>query len=517
MSPRFRLSLVLPALALAGPAWSYAPAAPAALPVVRQVWKPVRDGGEQVTAIEVRASLESFPDSTGLALVFGVPITYAGVPGIADRVEDLVVTDPSGAVPLRNVDDPTDPSGYPFFRHFILGRPVAYPVRLTYRSLAPTTPPRGPPFGLYSAWGGVSGAGSGFLVLPELGDSVRNLVHWDLSDLAAGSTAATSFGEGDFELLAPPGQLAQSWVMAGPMGRYPASGESGFTAFWLGSPSYDPDQEMAWAARMYRYLGDFYDYLRPLPSYRVFLRVGQPGDRFNRSGTALDSSFMAGAEMRPDGAGPEGEANRETLTHEMGHLFVGGIDEPAGVSSWFSEGLNTYYTRLLPMRGGFVSVDRYVRDVNGAFRTYYLSRSRNLSADSIARIGFGDEEVRHIPYFRGSLYFANLDSQIRAWSKGSRSLDVVLREQFVRRARGEPFDHAAWIRLVTREAGPTAAEEFEAVILRGDRTLVPAPDAFGPCLARQRAVLIAADGRRMAGYEWIRRAGWSDAACRRPH
>lgn len=51
-----------------------------------------------------------------------------------------------------------------------------------------------------------------------------------------------------------------------------------------------------------------------------------------------------------------------------------------------------------------------------------------------------------------------------------------------------------------REAGPGAGEDFDGVILRGDKTVVPAPDAFGPGLTR-REIRNAAGA--VTGYEWV--------------
>jgi len=379
------------------------------------VWRPVRDRTPEVAAIEVTQTLHGVRDSSAFSL--RAPVTYAGVRGIADRVQRLTVSDGAGPVPLSSpVDDPADPGGFPYYRRWRAERPVRGAVVVTYRSLVQPPPGGGPPFGIRAAAGGVSGAGSGFLVVPERQDTVLARVHWDLSDLAAGSTAVTTFGEGDFELRAPPEELMQGWIMAGPLGRYPEQGpRRGFSAAWLGTPSFDVRQEMAWAADMYDFLAKSYRYLDPAPPYRVFIRVLPSG---GRGATALQHSFMLST--GPGAPGGAARAPRETMTHEMGHMWVGGIEGPIGVTSWFSEGLNTYYTRLLPMRGGFDSVSVYGQSINAAFRNYYTSRARNLSADSIVKIGFNDDEVRHIPYVRGSMYFADLDSKLRAAS-GHRS------------------------------------------------------------------------------------------------
>lgn len=471
-------------------------------------WRPVRDGTPEVAAIEVVETLASPTNRSAFSL--RAPVTYAGVRGIADRVERLTVRDSGGDVALSIEDEPPHPGGFPNFRHWRAERAVRGPVTITYRSLVQQPPAPGPPFGIRAAAGGVSGAGSGFLVLPEDQGSVRSRVHWDLRDLAPGSIAATTFADGDFDLTGEPDELMQTWIMAGPLGAFRGTGgASGFRAVWLGTPTFDAPSEMEWAARMYAYLGKAYAYLNPPPPYRVFIRVLPNA----RGATSLANSFMlvtapAGATTAP------ASSPRETMTHEMGHMWVGEIQGPLGVTSWFSEGLNTYNTRLLPMRGGFDSVAAYGRRVNADFRDYYTNVARNLSADSIVKIGFNDENVRHIPYSRGSFYFAELDSKIRAASRGRRNLDSLMAGIFRTRARGVRFDHEAWIAAVTREIGPAARNDFEGVILRGE-TIVPASDAFGPCFVRRVTQLTpATGGTPVSGYEWVRVNSIPDARCR---
>ena len=496
------------ALALAAPAGVFGQAPDTPAGTLTLTLRPVRDGGPDVTAIEVRSELDPGPGAGDL-LHLSAPVDYPGVAGVADRVRDLDVRDARGPVPFRVEDDPPAPGGFPFFRHWRAERPVEYPVTISYRSpVQPPGGPNGPPFGIRPTAGGVSGAGASFLVLPRGEYDVRASVRWDLGDLAPGSVGITTFGDGDFELTGSAADFMQGWYLAGPANRYPEQGDrDGFSAAWLGDAPFDAEREMAWAAGLYRYLAGAFGYLDP-PRYRVFMRILDAPPY--GGGTALASSFMLS--RGPAGTGDDDGSPRVTFAHEMIHMWVGGIEAPQGVSSWFSEGLTTHYTRLLPMRGGFDPVDEYGRSVNEAFRSYFTSASRNLSADSIARLGFGDEEIRHIPYLRGSFYFADLDAKIRAASGGARDLDAVLGDLSERREHGERFDHDAWTRTVVREIGPEARDRFEAVILRGE-TIVPASDAFGPCFERRPARLAAA-GRDVEGFEWVRVPGIPDEVCR---
>jgi predicted metalloprotease with PDZ domain len=150
--------------------------------------------------------------------------------------------------------------------------------------------------------------------------------------------------------------------------------------------------------------------------------------------------------------------------------------------------------------------------VNETARNYYTSPARNLSADSIGRLGFSNEAARRVPYLRGALYFADLDSQIRASTGGRRTLDDLLIPLFQRIRNGESVDQNGWVALVVGELGASAREQFEAVILRGETT-VPSSDAFGPCFERRPAVLRSDGGDQVDGFEWFRVASVPDERC----
>src|SRR5512146_3287871 len=198
--------------------------------------RPVRDGSPEVAALAVAETLSAASDPSAFSL--RAPITYAGVRGIAERIQQLVVRDSTGDVPLEASDEPADPGGFPNFRHWRATRPIHGAITISYRALVQPPPGRGPPFGIRAYAGGVSGAGSGFLVLPEHHDNVRSRVHWDLTDLAAGATAMATYGDGDFGRVGDPDELMQTWIMAGPLGRFRGTGSArGFGAAWLGRPA----------------------------------------------------------------------------------------------------------------------------------------------------------------------------------------------------------------------------------------------------------------------------------------
>ncbi|MGZ6015856.1 MAG: M61 family metallopeptidase [Phenylobacterium sp.] len=501
---RHRLAIVAAAFA-ASLAVGVDPGQGQEAPAFDAVFKPVREGGPEVTAIAVTETIHGL--LPGKPLTLSAPVIYAGVPGIADRVKDLGVRDDKGAVPLTLSEDAKVPGGFPYYRHWTAGRPTVGPVSVTFRSLvqSPETA-RGPPFGIRAVAGGVSGAGSGFLVFPEMGTADLR-VRWDVSDLAAGSTGIGSWGEGETRWRDTPRSLTQAWIIAGPVSRFPASGsKNGFSAAWLGQAPFDAPAEMDWAARLYAYFGKSYRYLDPPPPYRVFMRFLPSG---TGGGTALPRSFMLSALAGPPK--PGATAPHGTLAHEMTHQWVGGIAEPDGINSWFSEGLTTYFSALIPKRGGFATLDDWSHEVARIAQSYYAYPARNWSAAKIAEAGFGDENIRHIPYSRSALYFADIDAGIRARSGGKRRLEDALQPIFRSREKGVRFDHTAWQAFLTRELGPDEAARWRRVILDGE-LLTPGDHAFGPCFERKPATYRFED-QTLQGFTFERVAGVPDAQC----
>jgi hypothetical protein len=402
-------------------------------PRYEAVLQPLVGADGEVTAIRVASVVHGGLQEGVERFTLTAPIVYAGAHGIADRVKDLEVTDRRGRVPLAHEDDPVNPGGFPFFRRWQAQRDVVFPAHVSWRTLVEQpTDRRGPPFNIKPSTGGVSGAGSGFLVLPENVSANLSKVRWDLREFGPGAAGISTFGEGAFELEGPPDALIQGWYMAGILGRFPAAGDAdGFSAAWLGEFPFDAAAEMALAGEAYAFLAEAFGYLDPPPRYRVFMRViDSPQTRF--AGTALGNSFMLSGGPK-SGEETGGAPPRATFFHEMIHQWVGQIEGPPGVTSWFSEGLTSYYTLALPLRGGYVSLAEYQDGINRLAERYYTSPALNMTMHEIAEVGFGNEDIRSTPYQRGALYFADLDARIRRKSEGTRTLDDLVRGIFRQR------------------------------------------------------------------------------------
>jgi hypothetical protein len=492
---------------LAQSAWADTPEVHA----LRMVWKPLSSNGE-VTAIEVQQQVDGVAANDGKPFSLTAPVTYVNVTGVADRITRLDVRDASGPISFTTEDDKPVPGGFPYYRHWRATRAVSYPVTISYTALVqPAGSPGGPAFGIRPSGGGVSGSAAGFLLLPENAGTTQSNVSWDLSNMPAGSVGVTTFGDGAFEVKGAANRVNQSWIMAGPAQQYAAKGASHFHAYWLGTPSFDAEAAMQWTAKAYTVLSTALPHIDPAPDYRVFMRALDTPPY--GGGTALGNSFMLSMSKS---APKDPQDLRITFFHEMTHQWSGGIDGGTRIndSAWFHEGLTVYFTTMLPLEGGLYTLDEYAALLNRQAADYYTSPARDWSAARIVEVGFGDERIRHTPYLRGFLYFADLDARIRKASKGKRTLRSVLHPLLVARQKGERFDYAVWKDMLRKELGEEAVAEFQTILVDGAKVVVPPSEAFGPCFVRQ-AVELKADSGPVQGYQWGRKKGVADAKCRK--
>ena len=443
----------------------------------------VKDDGEEITHVGVELEISSTDRRSEEPFTLRAPVIFAGVDGIADRVEDLRVMDEEGVVDLEEMEDQADAGGFIYWRKWKATRPTTGTIKVRYRCRLPEPVPRlGPPFDLRVNGGGISGAGYGFLALPEESGLFDLRLRWDLKNMEHGSIGVTSLGEGDFQTVGPLDQVFSSYFMVGRVGRFPEEGNvSGFSSTWVGTPPFDAKEVMEWSAKAYTALKKFFRDTGSDP-YRFFMRVGP--DNNGVGGAGLYNSFMLFVPVDSELT----EHTRGTIAHEMTHNWVGHIEGPPGATFWFSEGLVVHYTRLLMFRAGLFSADEFIEDANATVARYLTNPLRNLPNDSIEEQFWKDRNAQVVPYDRGSLYFAHIDAKIRAASEESRSLDDIILEMFDRRNNGEKLTKEMWLELLENELGPSAIDEFESVIIKGE-DFVPDTDAFGPLFERIPAKL----------------------------
>jgi carboxypeptidase C (cathepsin A) len=454
------------------------------LPILDILLRVIKDAKGSITHVEVSLEMSSTDWKSRKPFSLRAPVKYTTISGIADRIEDLRVTDDEGIVDLKQLEDLSEAGGMILWRKWQPSRPVTGIVKVKYRSRLPEAGPRlpGPPYDLSRNGGGASDAGCGFMALPDESGQFKLRLYWDLKAFGPGSAGISSLGDGDVETEGPIDRIFQSYFLAGPLGKYPEQGSiNGFSSAWLGTPPFDVQELMGWSAKVYMVLRSFFRDTSP-DSYRFFMRVGPANS--GGGGTALYNSFMLFVPVEPELA----RNPRGTIFHEMTHKWVGEIEGSPGKTFWFSEGLTVHYTSLLMYRAGLFTADEYLKDVNDTVTSYMTNPLRNLPNDQIANLFWEDRNAQRLPYTRGSLYFAHVDAEIRSATKGKRSLDDVVLSLFERRKKGENLTKDVLLEALKNELGPSALTDFYSIIIQG-KDFIPASEAFGPEFERIPATL----------------------------
>jgi predicted metalloprotease with PDZ domain len=373
------------------------------------------------------------------------------------RIDGLDVTDASGAVPL--IDD-----GKTGQRGWNAGRAISGELTIRYRVAIDngtggglSTIPRvdGP---------GFFGVGNMLLLVPQVPGRHRIALHWNLSALPKGTTAISTFGEGD--QILPPGPLSRltfAMLMAGDVKRV----QSGpFGVYWTGAPKFDVAAASAWTGDLYRWMSSFF--ADPaLPRYSVFLRANPSGN-----GVAAPFSFALGY-----GDKTTAEGMRTILGHEMTHTWTAN-----DLGKWYSEGNAVFYQSRLPWLAGMIDSERYLRDINLTAARYYSSDVIAAPDERILPNFWSDMRYNVLSYDRGAIYFALLDARIRAASRGRRSVDDLVRAMVERTRKDQPIAIEHWLALLRKELGE-AGPRLHRAMMRGER-LVPPSNAYGPCFRR---------------------------------
>lgn len=442
-----------------------------------------------IETIQVEMRFDGVAAKAGEPLL-QVPLVSSNVDTVATVVQDLDVRDAQGPLRLtaRDAEGSTRPAGDAeiggIAREWIADRATSGTLTLRYTVPAEASlPPRGPapPFAFSNDGGGTSGAGHVLLLLPPGDAAYRTTVSWDLSALAKGARGLSSYGEGRVTAPEPltAGRLRMAYYMAGRIGVWPAKVPSnGFFGGWQGTPPFDATAVMRWTGTLYDRYTAFFGRTMP-SSYGVFLRYNPINAG---GGVGLDHSFVT-TFGRPGGPGSDVAELRMTLAHEMFHTFQPYIEDPAGLeSSWFGEGLATFYQRRLPLRFGLISSQQFLKDLNVHAGRYYTSAMTTVPNAEVPKRFWADTRIRTLPYDRGMLYFATIDDAVRKKSGGKRSLDDLMLAMLRLERGGRVLTNADWEAQLERELGRRAVADFRAFL--DGRMPIPASDAFGPCFAR---------------------------------
>ncbi|WP_312126836.1 hypothetical protein [Brevundimonas sp.] len=428
-------------------------------------------GNGQVAELAVELRLPAPAIEAGKPLL-RMPVHIVSTPTAAYSADQISVTDDLGPLNLTSVDEDPAPEG--LYRQYVAQRAPQGEMVVRY-----ATPPRavsaetrnGPLFDLRAQDGGLMGAGVYFMALPTVQEPYDITLNWDLSQLPEGARGVWSLGEGTRTITAPASTLSFSFYAVGQVKSEPEQGAEDFGLYWLDTPPFDIGELASETRALYQHMAKFFgDEDAP---YRVFVRANPyPAG----GGTALAKSFMFGY-----GAGGETTSGglQMLLAHEMAHNWPRLTDAEHALTAWYTEGNAEYYSSALAYSLGQMTPEDFLKEMNERANAYYANPHIRLSNAEAGQIFWSDARAQRVPYGRGFMYLLNVNAQMREASNGTKSLDDVVLEILNRQREGKPAGLAEWIEILTREIGPHAKDEYEA--MAAGEIIIPRDDSLSPC------------------------------------
>lgn len=408
--------------------------------------------------------------ASGATLVH-MPLVVASIPTQRYDGDAIRARDANGDLALTTKDEP--PTPFLSYRDWQVARATSGDVTLSYRAVPRIVNEHtrnGPLFDLREEAGGLDGAGFTFIAPPVATTPYAVHIHWDLSDMPAGSRGIWSLGEGDVTTTRPAEVLAESFYYAGPVKSDPPDGANRFAMYWLSEPPFDATAAGKMIGKLFAYVSNFFhDEGEP---YRVFIRKNPYA---GGGGTALVRSFLFAYGTRKT---PTTEDLEDLIGHEMVHNWPK-LEGDHADTSWYTEGTAEYYSILLSYRAGLITPEQFLKRINGRADGYYTNPLQRLSNRDAEQIYWKDARAGHVPYGRGWMYLGRVDAEIRTKSHGTRSLDNVVLALVDRERHHQSITLDDWQNLVAAELGPEARSEYADMV--AGKPITPPPNAFGPC------------------------------------
>lgn len=142
----------------------------------------------------------------------------------------------------------------------------------------------------------------------------------------------------------------------------------------------------------------------------------------NISGVAFSNGFIG--KYKSDTV--YNNAQLFTLSHEIGHHWLGHGLSMEIKNQWFDEGFNDYITFYNLAVTQLITTDKFQEEMNNVFRLHYSSAVKNTPNDSVFLNYWKMGDYNKLPYRRGSIFAFWLDQQIRKTSGNKKNIRSLL-------------------------------------------------------------------------------------------
>ncbi len=130
-----------------------------------------------------------------------------------------------------------------------------------------------------------------------------------------------------------------------------------------------------------------------------------------------------------------------TISHEVGHHWIGHKLEMNINNQWFGEGFNDYITFKTLLSAGLLTPHDFENRLNEVFKLHYSSAIRNTPNDSVFANYWKMGDYNKLPYRRGAIFAFYLDNQIRLASDGKQTIrDLLLSIAFFRMSKPSKYE-----------------------------------------------------------------------------
>lgn len=192
-------------------------------------------------------------------------------------------------------------------------------------------------------------------------------------------------------------------------------------------------------------------------------------------GMAFDNGFVA--KYSSDGGLILNEDREFTLSHEMGHKWIGGEGLNAGINNlWFNEGFNDYITYYTLLSSKLMTPEQFAAEFNRrTMQSHYRSTVKNIPnariLDNYWRLG----DYNRLPYRRGCLFAFWLDNRIAietAGKYGIRDFLLTLVKRCRAKGAGYVFTRSDFIEAASGYLpSDDIARAYDRYIIAGDPIL----------------------------------------------